>query len=209
MSEERRSERGPGRWVLPAPAGSTAREIGRLVSESGATWVTGSRAEAVAATHGLGAIAPGGGCGVRRDGGGIILRTSGTTGIPKLVRRTLVSLDAVAANVREAAGLRDEDVVLAVIPAWHSYGVENVVLGPLVAGATVAFCAGFDPAVCERLLGGGGATVFPGVPMMFESISRGDPMGARASLRLAYSAGSSLPSEIEWASSTARRTWAR
>lgn len=185
-----------GCWVLPAPPESTDRELAHLIAGSGARVVAGEGGARVADAHGLRAISEGeAGRNARPPGGGVILRTSGTTGIPKLVQRTLGSLDWVASNVREATGLTDRDVVLSAIPAWHSYGIENVVLGPLTAGATVVCCARFDAVVCERLLREG-ATVFPGVPMMFESLGRGERIEGGVTLRLGYSAGSTLAREI-------------
>lgn len=180
-----------GRWVLPIPPDAPEREVSRLIAESGARSAIGTGAPAVKPR--LESARPNVDTDLAR-GGGIILRTSGTTGIPKLVCRTAASLDAVAANVRDSASLTHSDVILAMIPAWHSYGVENVLLGPLVAGASIACCPRFDAGLCARLLMTG-ATVFPGVPMMFDALTRAS-RPERTTLRLAYSAGSSLPLEI-------------
>jgi long-chain acyl-CoA synthetase len=185
-----------GRWALPVPPNSTPAEIARLVAESGAHGAAGGMAAPVAERHQVRLLNASFKPHEQVDnGGGIVLRTSGTTGIPKLVQRTISSLDAVAANVREATGLSTTDVVLSVIPAWHSYGVENVLLGPLTAGATLLVGARFDPVLCELWLRDD-ATVFPGVPMMFESLARGESYGDEAAMRLCYSAGSSLPAQV-------------
>jgi acyl-CoA synthetase (AMP-forming)/AMP-acid ligase II len=130
-----------------------------------------------------------------RMGGGLILQTSGTTAQPKLVLRDRASLGAVGANVRDAANLSPGDTVLAAIPLYHSYGVENGLLAPLMAGAGVLALDGFDLAAAARALSSGGATVFPGAPFMFDALSRVAPAGG-ISLRLAYSAGSPLPAGV-------------
>ncbi len=125
---------------------------------------------------------------------GLILQTSGTTARPKLVLRDLASLGAVGANVREAARLTPDDTVLAAIPLYHSYGVENGLLGPLMAGATVRALDGFDLAAAAAALADQ-ATVFPGAPFMFDGLSRVAP-ARPGRLRLAYSAGSPLPGKV-------------
>ncbi|MBB6430172.1 class I adenylate-forming enzyme family protein [Algisphaera agarilytica] len=125
----------------------------------------------------------------------LLLQSSGTTGGPKIVKRSGPSLDAVAHNVAEAVGLRRDDRVVAAVPLSHSYGIENGMLAPIVAGACALHHVvpadqpgrGFDPTLAVT----SGATVLPGVPAMFEMIDR---MGAgRGKLRLAYSAGATLP----------------
>ncbi|MEM7626676.1 MAG: class I adenylate-forming enzyme family protein [Planctomycetota bacterium] len=128
----------------------------------------------------------------------LLLQSSGTTGGPKIVRRSGPSLDAVARNVAEAVGLRPDDRVVASVPLSHSYGIENCLLAPLVTGATMLHHVaedhqpgrGFDPTLAVT----SGATVLPGVPAMFEMIDR---LGAgRGQLRLAYSAGAPLPPQL-------------
>lgn len=128
----------------------------------------------------------------------LLLQSSGTTGGPKIVRRSGPSLDAVAQNVARAVGLRSEDRVVAAVPLSHSYGIENGMLAPIVAGACALHHVaqddqpgrGFDPELAVT----SGATVLPGVPAMFEMIDR--MQAGRGKLRLAYSAGAALPPEL-------------
>ncbi len=139
------------------------------------------------------------------------LQSSGTTGGPKIVRRNGPSLHAVARNIAHAISLTPQDRVVAAVPMSHSYGLENALLAPLYAGASILHHItddltqtvaqngvqkqpngprGFNPAIAL----GRGATVLPGVPALFEMIL-GGPTGC-GSLRLAYSAGAPLPVEI-------------
>jgi len=134
---------------------------------------------------------------------GLLLQSSGTTGPPKIVHRRAQALDAVAFAVASAVGLRPEDRVLAAIPLCHAYGIENAILGPLVAGSCVLTCDGFPPAVIIRAMNEGGVTVFPGVPFMFQALTELD-VGRLPSLRRAYSAGGPLPASV--AEAFARRT---
>ncbi len=137
---------------------------------------------------------------------GLLLQSSGTTGRPKIVRRLAPALDAVAHAVAAAVGLRPEDRVLAAIPLCHAYGVENAMLGPLVAGSCVVTSDGFPPAVITRALAEGGVTVFPGIPFMFQVLAELDVRRVSA-LRLAYSAGGPLPASV--AEAFTRRTGVR
>ena len=130
--------------------------------------------------------------------GWLLLQSSGSTGGPKIVVRSGLSLDAVARNVAHAAGLTERDRVLAAVPLSHSYGLENGLLAPVYAGAAMVHHVappgspprGFDPELVES----SGATVLPGVPVVFEMIDR---MGlGRGRLRLAYSAGAPLPVDL-------------
>jgi long-chain acyl-CoA synthetase len=128
--------------------------------------------------------------------GGLMLQTSGTTGAPKIVFRNATSLDAVARNVVEAVDLAHNDRVLAAMPLCHSYGVENGLLAPILAGAAIHLSDGFDPASIAMQFEVEGITVFPGVPFMYQILVDRSADFMMPKLRLAYSAGGTLPSEI-------------
>jgi long-chain acyl-CoA synthetase len=128
--------------------------------------------------------------------GGLMLQTSGTTGAPKIVYRSAESLDAVARNVAEAVELTHRDRVLAAMPLCHSYGVENGLLAPILAGASIHLSDGFDPASIAVHFAGEGITVFSGVPFMYQILAERNADFVMPMLRLAYSAGGMLPSDI-------------
>ncbi len=128
------------------------------------------------------------------DGPNLLLQSSGTTGYPKIARRERASLDAVARGVARSLGLCSEDRVLGLVPACHSYGVENVLLAPVYAGASVHLCTGLEPHALLQHLDARGITVFPGVPSIFEMLALAtDGENKLRSLRCAYSAGAPLP----------------
>ncbi|MEK6703181.1 MAG: fatty acid--CoA ligase family protein [Planctomycetota bacterium] len=137
-----------------------------------------------------------------RAPGCVVLGSSGTTGLPKLVVRESAALDAVARAVATGMSLTTVDRVLCVPPLCHSYGVD-LLLGTLWAGATLAVMPEFDPTGAARQLASG-ATVLPGVPFMFESLAHlaggegTQDRGARPAhgLRLAVSAGSPLSPRV-------------
>ena len=131
------------------------------------------------------------------DGPAILLQSSGTTGLPKIVRRDGRSLDHVASNMVEAIGIEPRDQVLACIPLCHSYGLEHGLLAPIWAGATVHLASGFDIDVVRHELAASKITVFPAVPSIYEMLGNlpGDACDA-SDLRLAYSAGGPLPESV-------------
>lgn len=138
------------------------------------------------------------------ENGGLILQSSGTTGIAKLVFRAPKALDAVASAVAHSMRLKVGERVIAAIPLSHSYGID-ILLATMLAGATLNIWDEFDPPSIARECSSGSAVVFPGVPFMFEAMSRqGPPVGpGESSLRLAVSAGAPLPARVEQGMATA------
>jgi len=133
----------------------------------------------------------------------LLLQSSGTTGLPKIVCRTGPSLDAVAVHTAKAVGMTAGDRILCALPLCHSYGMEHGLVAPLIAGAAVHLHQGFDLTVAGTELCDGGATIFPGVPFMYESLMRleapdlnGHEGSALGDLRCAYSAGGPLPRSV-------------
>lgn len=128
--------------------------------------------------------------------GNLFLQSSGTTGLPKIVRRSAASLDAVSRAMAESIGFRPDDRVLMTLPLTHSYGLEHGLLAPLWAGSCVHLVRGLDwQAILPELASG--VTIFPGVPSTFEMLASipGDTP-AMPALRLAYSAGAPLPGSV-------------
>ncbi|MEO6436508.1 MAG: class I adenylate-forming enzyme family protein [Tepidisphaeraceae bacterium] len=128
---------------------------------------------------------------------GLLLQSSGTTALPKIVRRDARSLDAVCANMVHAIGITAADHVLSCVPLCHSYGLEHGLLAPVFAGATVHLAQGFDLATVRRELAGSGITVFPAVPSIYEMLGNlPEAQSCFPTLRVAYSAGGPLPASV-------------
>lgn len=158
-----------GFGVLPLGAHLPAGEVERLTAQ----------AQTVdAATH--------------PPGGWLCLPSSGTTGLPKLARRDLPALAAVAQQTTQAAGITADDRMLLAVPVSHSYGVDSL-LSALWAGATVELENTFDPGRLHTRLRETCATVLPAVPVMIEMLLRMDDGAPLPHLRLAYCAGAPLP----------------
>lgn len=101
----------------------------------------------------------------------LILYTSGSTGRPK---GAVLSHAALTAANESWAGpvmrLTPQDVVLAVLPLAHSFGLNGALLAPLLAGATVAMRERFAPEETLRAIVRHRATVLPAVATMFQRV---------------------------------------
>lgn len=124
--------------------------------------------------------------------GSVVLSTSGTTGLPKLVIRDENALDADARQVTDGLALDTGDRVLCVPPLCHSYGID-LLFGSWWSGACLCVMREYDWAGAAAQLMGG-VTVLPGVPFVFESLARSPARAPR--LRVAVSAGSMLSARV-------------
>ncbi|MDA0294958.1 MAG: fatty acid--CoA ligase family protein [Planctomycetota bacterium] len=195
---------GSGRRMLPIGIETTARDRATLhdahrvdaVIETDASvgWAESPATVHLQVMDGIG-IPRGNDAGVlaRGSSGSLLLRSSGTTGRPAVALRTGAALDRVSETLLQVIQLVDDDEVLATLPMQHAYGIEHGVLAPMRAGASVRFRPGFDLAGGVEALANG-VTVFPGVPVTLEAAAREGRLDSR--LRLAYSAGSSLPEVV-------------
>ncbi len=142
-------------------------------------------------------------------GPALVLYTSGSTGRPK---GAVLSPAAVAFGVGSwvdpVMALTPGDVVLAVLPLSHSYGLNGALLAPLTVGATVVLLERFTPEAVLEAVTAHGVTVFPGVATMFHRL-----LEARASLdglrrlRLAPAGAAPCPWELceRWRQATGVR----
>lgn len=129
--------------------------------------------------------------------GSILLHSSGTTGMPKIVRRGAAALDAVGENCRRAIDVRESDTMLLAIPLYHSYGIDLGVLTAVTAGCSIELHRHFDLAIVKTALLERGVTILPAVPLMFDALARAaKPGAATTKLRRAFSAGSPLPRRV-------------
>lgn len=105
------------------------------------------------------------------DGPALILYTSGSTGRPK---GAVLSHGALAFAIESWAdpvmALTADDVVLAVLPFSHSYGLNGALLAPLLTGAHVVLLERFAPDAVIAAIRDHRVTVFPGVATMFRRL---------------------------------------
>lgn len=132
---------------------------------------------------------------VTEDDTAIILYTSGTTGSPKGAMLTHKNLYSNARDVADYLGFEAGDRVVATLPVFHVFALTVVVNAPLVRGAEILLVPRFSPADVFQTIRDKKATVFAGVPTMYNFLYQ-FPEGTKEdfeTVRLAISGGSSLP----------------
>jgi len=133
----------------------------------------------------------------------LVTYSSGSSGHPK---GAVFTHDALSFAEHSWAGpvmaLTPEDVVLAVLPFPHSFGLHGGLLAPLLVGATVAIVERFSPETVLETIATHRVTVFPGVATMFQRTLSSPAFGDTdfSSLRLAVSGAAPCPWELakEW-----------
>ena len=127
--------------------------------------------------------------------------SSGTTGDPKAVihlhRRALFPAEA---HGQRVVGLRPDDRVYSTAKLFFSYGLNNSLVIPLAAGASVVLDPGrFTAPRTWELIGRERPTVLYAVPSAFAAMLAASEAGGPAdpaSLRLCISAGEALPAPL-------------
>jgi long-chain acyl-CoA synthetase len=102
-----------------------------------------------------------------------VLPTGGTTGRPKAVVLTHRNLLANAWQLFHWTGRRfGEDVILASLPLFHSYGLSVCGLTGVAMGATLVMHHRFRPRAVLRLIARERATFVPAVPTMLAALNK-------------------------------------
>jgi len=128
-----------------------------------------------------------------------VLYTSGTTGKPKgamLTHRNLVSnTRSVASALRLSPG---QDCLLVVLPMFHSFAATVGMLTPLLHGLRFAPVPKFDPTLVTQTIAAVGATVFLGVPSMYNVFLKlpDEAVAQWATVRYGVSGGAAMPVEV-------------
>ena len=117
--------------------------------------------------------------------------TSGTGGAPRAIRFRAEQLLADCEAVCDTMGIVAEDLNFGVIPWSHSYGFSNLLTPLLCRGVPVVASDERLPRTLIEGLARTGATVFPGLPVLFQKLAEleGCPL---PKLRLCISAGAPL-----------------
>jgi long-chain acyl-CoA synthetase len=132
---------------------------------------------------------------LRDDDTAIILYTSGTTGKPKGAMLTHKNLYSNASDVGDYLRMNDQDRVITTLPMFHVFCLTVALNAPLLSGATMLISPRFSPKEIFDLAKEYKATVFAGVPTMYNFLYQypdGNPEDFKT-LRLCISGGASLP----------------
>ncbi len=125
----------------------------------------------------------------------VMLFTSGTTGMPKTVVLSEQNILDNADGARIATGFNGQQIMLAILPLFHAYGLTVTLLLPLVNGATVVI-ERFVPRQILQTIEKLGITCLVAVPSQYRVLAK-DPTPANLnSLWLAIAGAERLPEQV-------------
>jgi len=126
-----------------------------------------------------------------------VLFTSGSESVPKAVPLTQTNL---LTNIRDALAviaLRSDEVLLGILPPFHSFGLTVDLLLPLLCGLrTVYHVNPNDGATLASLIEAYRATLVVGTPTFLAGMARAAQPGQLASLRLAVTGAEKCPPHV-------------
>lgn len=128
----------------------------------------------------------------------VLLYTSGTSGRPKGVMLSHGNLSANIGQIQSWVSFGRDEVVLGVLPQFHSFGLTVLTLLPMTVGCKAVYTARFVPPKIIRLLREHRATAFIAIPSMYNALLHVKDAGPDdfASLRYAVSGGEPLPDAV-------------
>ena len=128
----------------------------------------------------------------------VIVYTSGTTGPPKGAELTHLQLYMNADIPGRLFDVRPTDVVIAVLPLFHVFGLSSILNCCVRFGCTLSLLPRFTAAAVLTAIERDRATIFEGVPTMFADLLSYPALEGRdlSSLRVAISGGASIPAPV-------------
>lgn len=129
---------------------------------------------------------------------GTILYSGGTTGAPKGIMLSHRNVTSESLQVTTWVGLSERDVILAVLPIFHGFGLAALIHAGLQTGARLVMVPQFSPEIVAKLMRSKHPTMMAGVPTLYEALVR-HPALRRAdlsSLRAAFSGADTLRESV-------------
>lgn len=128
----------------------------------------------------------------------LLVYTSGTSGRPKGVMLTHGNISANIRQIQRHVQFTRRDVLLGVLPQFHSFGLTVLTLLPLTVGCRVVYSARFVPSRIVALIRRHRPSVFIGIPSMYGGLLRVKDARPEdfASLRYVVSGAEPLPASI-------------
>jgi long-chain acyl-CoA synthetase len=129
----------------------------------------------------------------------VLIFTSGTAGAPRAAMLTHANLLAsIRAGHVLPGHLTPADVVFAVLPPFHIFGLNVTIGATLSAGACAVLAQRFDPSTAADIIRERGVTVVPGAPPLWQTFAQVPdlPADTFAGVRLALSGAAKLPDQV-------------
>jgi long-chain acyl-CoA synthetase len=131
-------------------------------------------------------------------GTAVIIYTSGTTGRPKGAELTHFQLYMNADIPGRRFDVREDDVIITVLPLFHVFGLSSILNIAVRFGCTMSLLPRFDAGTVLAAIQQHRATIFEGVPTMFMALLQHPQLDQYdvASLRVAISGGAAIPAQV-------------
>ena len=128
----------------------------------------------------------------------ILLYTSGTSGRPKGVMLTHANIAANIQQCLEWVRFSRDEVLVGVLPQFHTFGITALTLLPLTRGCKTVYTARFNPQKIVKLIREHNATAIIAIPSMYNALMHVKSATAEdfASLRYIVSGGEPLPQAV-------------
>ncbi len=128
----------------------------------------------------------------------VLLYTSGTTANPKGVPLTHKNISSVLEGIAPSFKFTHEDVILGVLPLFHSFALTVTLALPVCFGAKVVYAARFSGQTVLELIEKHKITMVVAIPSMFRVMLRSLETGKHdlSSVRLYATGGEPLPRDI-------------
>src|SRR6266702_549727 len=126
----------------------------------------------------------------------VFLYTSGTTGRPKAVALSEENILANMDGCKLATGFDDKQVMLAVLPLFHAYGLTVTTLLPLTEGATVVVPERFIPRQILQLIEKHRVSCLIAVPGQYRVLTKDPTVIDASSLWLCIAGAERLPERV-------------
>ncbi|HEU5402134.1 MAG TPA: AMP-binding protein [Terriglobales bacterium] len=125
----------------------------------------------------------------------VFLFTSGTTGMPKTVELSERNLLDNAEGCRLATGFDDHQIMLAILPLFHAYGLTVTLLLPLITGSTVVI-ERFIPRQILQTIERLRITCLVAVPSQYRLLAKDPTPADLSSIWLAIAGAERLPEQV-------------
>lgn len=113
----------------------------------------------------------------KRDTPAVILHSGGTTGTPKGIVLSNGNFNAATIQAERALpDLNREDVILAIMPIFHGFGLSVSITDAFAVGAKVVLIPTFKASEFDKLLTKHKPSVLVGVPTLFEALTTNERM---------------------------------
>jgi long-chain acyl-CoA synthetase len=129
----------------------------------------------------------------------VILYSGGTTGVPKGIMLSNYNFIAEGMQVAAWGDLNDKDIILAILPIFHGFGLGVCINAAFMGGARSILVPMFTPEILVKLIKAKQPSFVIGIPTLFEAMCK-NPMFCKADLsclKATFSGADTLPRTIK------------